>query len=83
MKSIHATLGVCSALLLCSTAAHAVSLTGTMLIDPGIVIPAPDANSSPTYVSGSFFAMGGEGDADSRIGGRHRVGHLSEFCAGP
>lgn len=56
MKPIHTIVSACLALALCSTAAHAVSLTGTMLIDPGIVI---DANSSPTYVSGSFFAMGG------------------------
>lgn len=55
MKSIHTTVMACSALLVCSTAAHAVALTGTMLIDPGT--KSIDANGNSTYLSGSYFAM--------------------------
>ena len=56
MKPIYTAVNVCAAFLLCSTAAHAVSLTGTMLIDAGIKMT--DATGNPVYVSGSYFAMG-------------------------
>jgi hypothetical protein len=49
MKPIHTAVTLCSAILLCSTAAQATPLTGTMLINAG------DLNAASV---GSYFAMG-------------------------
>ncbi len=59
MKPIHTIVSVCLALALCSTAAHAASLTGTMLVNPGIKT-APDIDGETLYVSGSYFVMGND-----------------------
>ena len=57
MKPICTVVTACTAVLFCSTAAHAAALTGTMLIDAG-VSKVIDANGNSVYVSGSYFAMG-------------------------
>ena len=56
MKPIYTAVNICLAFLLCSTAAHSASLTGTMLIDAGIKMT--DSTGSLVYTSGSYFAMG-------------------------
>jgi hypothetical protein len=60
MKLIHTAVTICLAVLLCSTAAQATPLTGTLLIDAGIRQPGVDetGNAVTIYQSGSYFAMG-------------------------
>ena len=60
MKSIHTAVLACSALFLCSTAAHASALTGTMLIDPGTRAGPPNADGDPVYIFGVLFRYGGK-----------------------
>ena len=57
MKPVCTVVNVCSAFLLCSTVAHAATLSGTMLINGGTrhVI---DASGNTAYTAGSYFAMG-------------------------
>ncbi|WP_372522369.1 hypothetical protein [Sulfuricaulis sp.] len=60
MKSVRNVVYACFALFLGTSASHADSLTGTMLIDPGTKGPGSCATPANCYVSGSYFAMGAD-----------------------
>ncbi len=58
MKSIRTVVYACFALFLGTSASHADSLTGIMLIDPGTIGSGSCADPTFCYLSGSYFAMG-------------------------